>query len=403
MFEGLAIDITARKHAEADKIAIERKLLEGQKLESLGLLAGGIAHDFNNLLTGIMGHANLARFIPGIGEEVMEHLAKIETGSERAAELCQQMLAYSGQGHFAVEPIDLNVLVRDILPLLKGSLPSRAHVELCLMPEPAMVIGDATQFRQIAMNLVLNASDALGAAGGEIKVTSCRRSLDRQFFVGARVGETLPEGEYVLLEFSDTGCGMPPETLAKIFDPFFTTKFTGRGLGLAAVLGIVRGHGGALFVESEIGQGTTFTLVLPPCAEPPASTPAGESLAPWQHSGRVLVIDDEAPVREVAAELIRTFGFTVDTAAGGLEAIERVKESPTSFDVVFLDLTMPELDGIETLTRLRAINPAIRVLLVSGYSEGDSVAKLAQEGPVLFIQKPFTRSGLEQKLRSILA
>jgi PAS domain S-box-containing protein len=401
--EGLAIDITARKHAELEKIAIERRLLESQKLESLGLLAGGIAHDFNNLLTGILGNASLARFTQKLAPAVEDYLTKIESGANRAAELCQQMLAYSGRGRFVIEPVNLDRLVESTLPLLRPSLPERADLQLKLSRENASVMGDATQLRQILMNLILNAADALGATGGRIDIVTGIRWLGSEFFAAARTGEDLSPGNYVVLEVRDTGCGMSPETLAKIFDPFFTTKFTGRGLGLAAVLGIVRGHHGALHVQSEVAVGTTFTLALPPCNQTtPAAAPEAPASSGWRHHGSVLVIDDEPPVRNVAAELVRTFGMEPVTAADGTEGLIHFEKAGGKFDVVFLDLTMPGLSGPETLEKLRMINSNVRVLLVSGFSDLDRIAHLASGGPLVFMQKPFTRADLEAKLRELL-
>ncbi|HVU24078.1 MAG TPA: CHASE domain-containing protein [Opitutus sp.] len=400
-FEGLAIDITDRKQAESAKIALERKLLESQKLESLGLLAGGIAHDFNNLLAGILGHADLARLDLAENSGLTVHLSRIEAAAARAADLCQQMLAYSGRSRFQVEVIELSQLVQDTLPLLKGSIPPHARVTLAPALAPLFVMADATQIRQIVMNLLLNAVDALAPAGGDITITTGRRNIDQAFLAAAHMADTATPGEHVFLEVRDTGCGMSAETVAKIFDPFFTTKFAGRGLGLAAVLGIVRGHSGALRVESEPGRGSTFTLALPPCDAPPVNAFDGTPQNPWRRTGRVLVIDDEAPVREVAAALIGTFGFTVVTAADGTEGLARFREDPAGYDLVFLDLTMPGLDGEETLAGLRAIAPGVRVLLVSGYSENDRVARLAAGGPLTFMQKPFTRGKLEGRLRAI--
>jgi PAS domain S-box-containing protein len=402
-FEGLAIDVTARKQAEVEKISMERKLLESQKLESLGLLAGGIAHDFNNLLTGMMGHANLARFHAGVDPEITDHLRKIEGGATRAAELCQQMLAYSGRGNFVIEPVDLNRLIRETVPLLQGSLPSRSRLELRLVEEATVVMADATQLRQIAMNLILNAADALGATGGDVIVTTGRRTFGVDFLAAAHAGEGLLPGPYNFLEVRDTGCGMSPDTMAKIFDPFFTTKFTGRGLGLAAVLGIVRGHSGALRVQSELGRGSTFTFILPPSRENLSRRHDSVTSTPWQRSGKVLVIDDEESVRNVAAALLKTFGLAAVTASNGQDGIDRFRENPGAFDLVLLDLTMPGLDGEETLTRLRAITPDVRVVVVSGYSETDRIGQLAAGGPLLFLQKPFTRGSLEQKLQEILS
>ena len=402
-FEGLAIDISAQKQAEAGRIAIERKLLDSQKLESLGLLAGGIAHDFNNLLAGMMGHANLARLKLDAAAPAAEHLHQIESAAARAAELCQQMLAYSGRGRFVVEPVDLNRLVQDTLPLLHGALSTHARLELSLASTPPFVMADATQIRQIVMNLILNAGDALGAAAGRIDVATGVRPVDAAALAVARGGEALAPGAYAFLEVRDTGCGMTPETLARIFDPFFTTKFTGRGLGLAAVLGIVRGHAGALGVASTPGAGSTFTLLLPPLpGGPPPSAPAASTATPWQRASRILVIDDEAGVRDVAGQLLRTFGMSVVSAIDGQDGVARFRENPAGFDLVLLDLTMPGMNGEETLAALRALAPGVRVLLMSGYSESDRVARLAGGGPIGFLQKPFTRALLERKLRAML-
>ncbi len=284
--EGLAVDITQRKRGEADRIALERKLLESQKLESLGVLAGGIAHDFNNLLTTIMGNASLARLELGDSSPIQKNLRQIETTSLRAAELCQQMLAYSGKSRFVVERIDLSTLVEGTLPLLQLSLSHHAAFQLDLARHLPPVMADATQLRQIIMNLVMNASEAMGEKEGDIELATGLRHFGRGLLATAVNGAELPEGNYVFLRVADRGCGMSAETLARIFDPFFTTKFAGRGLGLAAVLGIVRSHQGALHVESEPGRGTTFTLLLPPtdgviamaaenrCLPCPGATPA---------------------------------------------------------------------------------------------------------------------------------
>ena len=399
--EGLALDVSASKQAEANKLAIERKLLDGQKLESLGLMAGGIAHDFNNILTGILGNANLARFKAGEDSILAPHLHKIELASARAAELCQQMLAYSGRSSFRIEPVDLSRLVQDTLPLLNVSLASRARLCLDLSDRPAVVMADATQLRQIVMNLVINAADAIGERQGEIHITTGLRPFEQSYLRAASDGDLLTPGPYVFVEVRDTGCGMTPETIAKIFDPFFTTKFAGRGLGLAAVRGIVRGHQGALHVASTPGQGSTFTLLLPPS---PQALVAVETapISPRQYSGKVLVIDDEATVRETTAGLLATFGFTVITAANGSSGIVHFCAGPANFVLVLLDLTMPGLTGDDTLATLRTIAPDVRVLLVSGFSDSARAARLAATGPVGFLQKPFTREALERKTREML-
>ena len=299
--------------------------------------------------------------------------------------------------------MELNQLVQETLPLLQGTLSPRARISLELGAVPTVVMADATQLRQIAMNLILNAADALGATGGDIIVRTGCRIIRRDFLASAHGANELSVGEYVFLEVRDTGCGMSSETLGKIFDPFFTTKFTGRGLGLAAVLGIVRGHSGALRVESQINHGSTFTLILPPSLELVSSQVDALASTPWLRAGSVLVIDDEESVRNVASALLRSFGLTTVTAANGADGIEVFREKVGVFDFVLLDLTMPGMDGEETLAGLRSIDPLVRVLLISGYSENERISQMAAGGPLLFLQKPFTRLSLEQRLQQVFA
>ncbi len=405
LLEGLAIDITAQKNAEAARLALERKLLEGQKLESLGLLAGGIAHDFNNLLSTVLGNAELARLeLPS--EHVMaSKLRAIESASVRASELCRQMLAYAGKGRLVVEPIDLSVLTEDLLPLLKISIAHLAGLRLELGRGLPLVSADATQLRQIVMNLMLNATDAIAERGGEVVLTTGVVPVTPEMLTGCVVGADLPAGDYVFLEVRDTGAGMTPEVLAKIFDPFFTTKFAGRGLGLAAVLGIVRGHGGGLCVSSVPGRGSTFRLFLPLSAGPaPVPRPPEAGVASrWSQVGKVLVVDDEMQVRFVMVEMLRSFGFTSSEAADGKAALTIFRENPAGFELVVLDMLMPGLSGEQTLEALRGIRPEVRVLLVSGYSEEDIVRRLSATGPLRFLPKPFTRASLERELRQLLA
>ena len=404
VFEGLSIDITAQKLAEVERLALERKLLEGQKLESLGLLAGGIAHDFNNLLTGVLGNAGLARLALPTGALVEPQLRAIEQAALRAAELCRQMLAYAGKGRFLVEPVDLSALVEGVLPLLNISLARRAELRLELTRSLPAVQADATQLRQIVMNLVLNAADAIGDRGGTITLATGVMHADVAQLHACAAGAELPEGDYVFLEVRDTGCGMAPEVLAKIFDPFFTTKFAGRGLGLAAVLGIVRGHQGALRVESTAGQGSNFRLLLPPSAIrdglPPVASAADTS---WRRAGQVLVIDDETTVRTVAAEMLQTLGLTPRVTGDGRAGLAAFRENPAGCDLVMLDLVMPGLSGEQTLQALRVIRPDVRVILMSGYNEGNLLQRLANErGALAFLPKPFTRETLIEKLRALL-
>ncbi|WP_175414767.1 PAS domain S-box protein [Nibricoccus aquaticus] len=399
-------DLGPRRAAEAEKKRMEEQLRETQKLESLGVLAGGIAHDFNNLLTGILGHASLARDRLPDGHEMHESLSQIEQSSTRAAELCQQMLAYAGKGRFIVGAVDLSKLVGDTAKLLDVSIEHRAALTLNLAQNLPAVLADATQMRQIVMNLVLNAAEAVTPDTGRIVVTTGRMHVDAAFLASARVAAGLRHGEAVFLEVTDNGCGMDPATLERIFDPFFTTKFTGRGLGLAAVQGIVRSHEGALHVHSSPGGGTTFRLVLAPYTGSKARTmppfaPARNSRPPIA-SGRVLVVDDEESVRSVTRQVLERTGFTVELAEDGESALEHLKRSPSDFTLILLDFTMPRLDGAQTLREILQIHPNARVMMMSGFSETEARQRLGDLAIVGFIQKPFDFPTLRTRVEQVL-
>jgi signal transduction histidine kinase/CHASE1-domain containing sensor protein/CheY-like chemotaxis protein len=395
-------EITERKKAEAERVAMERKLLETQKLESLGVLAGGIAHDFNNLLTGIVGNAGLVRLDLPPDSPLAAHIRQIESAALRAAELCQQLLAYAGKGRFLVESLDLNELIEGTLALLRLSIGKQAQLQLALTRPLPLVMADTTQIRQIVMNLVINAADAIGARPGVVTLRTGSRFVRATEFAAWAADLGLPEGDYVFLEIGDTGCGMPPEALRRIFEPFFTTKFAGRGLGLAAVLGIVRGHRGALRVTSELGRGSVFTLFLPATGDPVAVEPGVQpERAAWQHSGTALMVDDEECVRTVTERVLTTFGFDTVAVGDGEAALAIFVADPDRFDVVLLDLVMPGLSGKQVLARLRQIRPKQRVLLVSGYSGNDAASPFVSDGFTVFLQKPYTREVLERKLRDL--
>jgi two-component system, cell cycle sensor histidine kinase and response regulator CckA len=394
-------DLTARKAAELEKKHMEQQLRETQKLESLGVLAGGIAHDFNNLLTGILGNASLARDRLAPNDELNEPLRQIERASSRAAELCQQMLAYAGKGRFIVEPVDLSSLVDDTAKLLDLSVARRAILDLRLERPLPPVLADATQMRQIVMNLVLNAAEAIPHAQGRIVVTTGRMNVDRAFLSAARVAAGLSEGEAVFLEVTDNGSGMDRATLDRIFEPFFTTKFTGRGLGLAAVLGIVRSHQGVLHVQSEPGRGTTFRLVLAPHEGRPrhSASPFANVAPPTRKNhGRILVIDDEESVRSVTRQALERTGFTVEVAEDGETGLTCLRKEPEGFVLVLLDYTMPRLDGAQTLREIHKINPRARVIMMSGFSEMEARERLGNEELAGFIQKPFDLPTLRSRV-----
>ncbi len=404
LLECIIIDISDQKKAEEARLALERKLLETQKLESLGLLAGGIAHDFNNLLSAVLGNASLARLTLEAGSPADPQLRAIETAALRAAELCRQMLAYAGKGQFVVERVDVSAIVEDLLPLLRVSIARSAELRLELGRELPGVKADATQIRQIVMNLVLNAVDAVAGRNGEITVRTGAVEMDRDVLARCVAGESLPLGTYVFIEVSDTGCGMSPEVRSKMFDPFFTTKFAGRGLGLAAVLGIVRGHNGALMVESEVDHGSKFRLFLPAMLGERVPEPAAPPAAParWTRAGDVLVIEDEEAVRVVLHALLKRIGFTVQAVGDGRAGIELFRENANRWALVIVDLIMPGMTGEQTLAALQAIRSDLRVLLVSGNAESGIMSRVQGAGRIRFLSKPFKREEFEAKLKELL-
>ncbi|UPU35538.1 response regulator [Geomonas paludis] len=399
-------DITGAKQAEAERQKMEQQLLHAQKLESLGVLAGGIAHDFNNILTAIIGNAELALMRIPREAAALENVKRIEQAALRAADLARQMLAYSGKGTFVVEPTDLNRLVEEMGHMLEVSISKKVtlHYDLC-RPLPLVEV-DATQVRQIVMNLVINASEAIGDATGEISVRTGAMECSREYLLDTWLTDPAPEGLYVFLEVSDTGCGMDGETIARIFDPFFTTKFTGRGLGMAAVLGIIRGHQGAIKVYSEPGRGSNFKVLLPasglPIEEADDQESRREQGEAWHGSGTALLVDDEETVRRIGADMLRELGFEVLTAADGCEAVQ-IYAARQDLAVVVLDLTMPQMDGEQCFRELRRIDPQARVIMSSGFSEYEVTRKFAGKGVAGFIQKPYKLSALREVLRSCLA
>jgi ligand-binding sensor domain-containing protein/signal transduction histidine kinase/CheY-like chemotaxis protein len=401
--ERLKQDLVERQRAEKERLNMERKLQESQKLESLGVLAGGVAHDFNNLLTGILGNTGLIRRdIPP--ESVLQNkLEQIETASLRAADLAKQMLAYAGKGRLHVTSLDLGTVVRETVQLLQFSLGKKIELKLNLSPGLPPVLADATQVNQVIMNLVINASEAIGNQPGTISIATLLVKADRAFLSGMQMAQDLGEGEYVCLRISDTGCGMTAETMARIFDPFFTTKFAGRGLGLAAVLGIVRGHKGALRVESELGRGSQFTLLLPRATEGQKPVVVPSELPTWRGKGTVLVVDDEEVVRTVASSMMNSIGFDTVVASDGREAIDLFAENPNKFCLVLLDLMMPFCDGEEAFHSVRRLRSDVPVIIMSGVDEMDAMARFAGAGIEGYLHKPFKLDALREKARAALS
>jgi two-component system cell cycle sensor histidine kinase/response regulator CckA len=395
-------DASERRRAEDERLKFLSQIQQTQKLESLGVLAGGIAHDFNNLLMAVLGHADLALDALPASSEARDDLAEIRRAAQRATELCKQMLAYSGKGRFVIQPVEMQKVVEEMLHMLRVSISKNAILKLNFAPNLPSVDADASQLRQVVMNLVVNASEAIGERSGVITLSTGAMDCDRQYLSESWLDEQLPEGMYVFIEVADTGAGMDPETRSRIFDPFFTTKFTGRGLGLAAVLGIVRGHRGAIKVYSELGKGTTFKVLLPVSqrAEVREQTSAVRGI--YEGKGTVLLVDDDESVRAVGRKMLERIGFSVVTAADGSEAIARFRERADDIICAIVDLTMPHVDGAETFRELRRMRPGVRVILSSGYNEQDVTQRFVGKGLAGFIQKPYQLNTLVAVLKEVL-
>jgi len=390
----LITDITERKKSED-------RLWQAQKLESITLLAGGVAHDFNNLLVGVIGNASLAREIlpPGKALELLEGVIK---SGEQLAHLTRQMLAYSGKGRFVVEPLDLSGLIPEISELVQPSIPKKIELNFELEPHLPPIVADRGQIQQIFMNLVINAAEAIGRDAGVISVKTGLQVIDEAYIWRNPEVTELHPGEFVYLEIRDNGCGIDETTKAKIFDPFYSTKFTGRGLGLAAVSGIVRGHKGAITVRSRPGKGSCFTVLFPVTEHAIAVSPVATHETNLLGSGTVLVVDDEELVRGVAKSILEQYGYHVLLADSGLAALDVFKRHPENITAVILDLSMPEMDGKEALLGLQKIRPSVKVVMASGYSESEVMKLFPGQHVSGFLQKPFTSTQLAETLKRAL-
>ncbi len=391
----IARDITDRKH-------VEKQLRQTQRLESLGVLAGGIAHDFNNLLVGILGNISLAQ--EGLSTNHPSRLALQNAlgASERASDLTRQLLAYAGKGRFVIEPVNLSELIAEFGELVQTSIPKNVQLRLDLAAGLPLVEADTSQLQQLIMNLVINGAEAIGEdRSGAVLVTTGVQDVDEGYLRTAMIGDIDP-GRYVTLEVHDTGAGMDAATIARIFDPFFTTKFTGRGLGLAAVQGIVRGHKGTLKVYSQLGQGSTFKVLLPVTEKQAGVQPKRPSAEALAGEATVLVIDDEQVVRQTAKAMLERYGYTVLVAENGKEGIDLFRIVLDKVEVVILDMTMPVMSGEETLRNLRVIKPDVKVLLSSGYNESEAIRRFTGKGLVGFIQKPYSALHLAETVRAAL-
>jgi len=396
-----AVETTEKKRAEKERQNLERRMLDAQKLESIGLLAGGIAHDFNNLLTGILGNAGLALEMANAESPVASCLEEIVKAGERAAHLTKQMLAYSGKGQFFVESLDLSEETEDVVRLVRASISKKISVDLDFAPDLPRIRADKGQLQQVVMNIVVNAAEAIGDANGHLSVRTGVRELSQREIRETLAGAELKPGCYVFLEVSDTGCGMDETTRSRIFDPFFTTKFTGRGLGLAAVGGIVRSHKGAIRVNSAPGRGSTFTVYLPMAVEEvavPAPRAATVRESKIQVCGSILVVDDEEMVLRTARGALERLGCKVLVAGSGPEAIEVFRRHTEEISLIILDLSMAGMSGLEVLPELRRVRSDVPVLISSGYSESETLRLFAGHRISGFLQKPYTPQRLLERV-----
>ncbi len=403
MIGGISLDITEQKKAEDERRKIEMQMQQTQKLESLGVLGGGIAHDFNNLLMGMLGHADLALTHLAEDAPARNDIEEVIASAQRAADLANQLLAYSGKGKFIVETVSLTRIAEEMRGLFDVSISKMATLHLNVDQKIPPIKCDTTQIRQVIMNLIVNASNALEDNAGDITLTTGSAHRSTSDFKDTCLGGHLPAGEYVFAKVSDTGSGMDEATRARVFDPFFTTKFTGRGLGLAAVMGIIRSHKGAISLESEPGKGSTFTVYIPTTSgEVLKQTNQDSTSDTWHGSGIVLVADDEETVRNVAKMMLENIGFEVITVNNDSEALAMFKEYSGRFDAILLDLTMPILGGFEAYQKIREIDAEIPIVLSSGYNKQNEVDEVQDSHPPGFLKKPYRLGSIRSIFRTIL-
>jgi two-component system, cell cycle sensor histidine kinase and response regulator CckA len=393
-------DITERERLATERAALERKQREAEHLESLGLLAGGVAHDFNNLLTGMLSATAL--LLERADDAARPLLEVIQTAGERSAELCAQILAYAGRNKLESQRLDLATLVQEAVTLLSPRVGLRARVVTAARPGEAAVEADPVQLRQVVMNLIVNAIEATDDPSRQVDVATGVVELTADELARAALADGAAPGRFQYVEVLDHGAGIAAVDLPRIFDPFFTTKFTGRGLGLAAVRGIVRRHRGALTVDSTVGVGTRIRAYLPALPPITAAPRARPSVTSWPHAGRCLVVDDEPAVRRVAGLVLERLGFSVELASDGDDGVARFTAEPDGFRFVLLDLVMPTLGGVEVFRAIRALRPNVPVVFMSGFHERDLQRELGADQPYVFLAKPFDVARLTDALRRAL-
>ena len=402
-FAVIATDISARVEMQNEQQRLQDKLLHAQKLESLGVLAGGIAHDFNNILMAVLGHCELTLRRLTNESPVRRNIEQIKSAANKAADLANQMLAYSGKGKFVVEPLDLSKVVNEMQQMLRVSISKKAVLRYDLAEGLPSIEADATQICQVVMNLAINASDAIGDNNGVITITTGVMMCDQSYLQEAWLDNNLPNGQYVFLEIADTGCGMDKQTANRIFEPFFSTKFSGRGLGMAAVLGIVRGHRGAIKIYTEQGKGTSFKVFFPASSKLALQPDTIQESLPIKGSGTVLLVDDEDSVLSIGKAMLEEFGFDVLTAVDGRDGLEQFKQRHADIRFVLMDLTMPNMGGEEAFREFRRIDPAVKVIICSGYNQQEVSQKFVGKGLAGFLKKPYQLAELQTRIQELLS
>lgn len=399
LYIGIGRDITDERRLEEERMNLERQFLQAQKLESLGLMASGIAHDFNNLLAVIIGNLELSMVKGNSAGINMSNIEKAMQASKSAADITQKMLAYTGKGIIERKPININSFVTKNIDLFRTVVPRTIAFDTDLSDISPMVFADSGQLQQVIMNLITNAAEAIGSSPGNIKISTGVEDFDERILSKNKLDNDPPPGTFSYFEITDSGCGMDSETQLRIFEPFYTTKFTGRGLGMSSVMGIIKAHNGAILLYSEPDFGSTFKILLPfYSGECITDTQLTEASLQYDAPITALVVDDEELVREVCCEYLDSLGIKVIDADDGFSAIEKYKQHADEVTFVMLDLTMPKMDGIATFKELRRINPNVKVIISSGHAT-EVVAKLfSGEMPDGFIQKPFQLDNLLNKI-----
>jgi signal transduction histidine kinase/CheY-like chemotaxis protein len=392
---------------QEERLDFERQLLQTQKLESLGVMAGGIAHDYNNLLQSILGNIELASLKLNPDSPTFKYITNAMTSGKHAAQLTNLMLTYVGKGLIAKKALNLNELVRENAEMLKTAASTAVEVELYLAEDLADILADEANIQQLIMNLIINAAESIMAQPGFVRLTTGVMDYDQTALAASLLDEKPSPGSFVFLEVRDNGCGMNAETLRRLFDPFFTTKFTGRGLGMSAVMGIIRSHGGALFVDSEPGRGTVFRVLLPVvgASVPREPVQPGMNLSIFPESalpGIALVVDDEKAVLRICRKMLEHCGYSVITACDGVDAVAKFREHGDDIAIVLMDLTMPNMDGITAMGEIIAIRPDARVIISSGYNKEELTDRFSSGAPSGFIRKPYSLKVLESEIRRVM-